>query len=104
MLFDATQQVSPVTQDYLKAIWQSTEWGGRPATTSSLAARFGTSQANVSDVLSRLTKAQLVVREPYRPCALTPRGVALALGIKASDAPCIRWRRGTAPATTRPPT
>lgn len=26
MLFDATQQVSPVTQDYLKAIWQSTEW------------------------------------------------------------------------------
>lgn len=81
MLFDATQQVSPVTQDYLKAIWQSTEWGGRPATTSSLAARFGTSQANVSDVLSRLTKAQLVVREPYRPCALTPRGVALALGM-----------------------
>ena len=46
MLFDATQQVSPVTQDYLKAIWQSTEWGGRPATTSSLAARFGTSQAS----------------------------------------------------------
>ncbi|MDI9628917.1 MAG: metal-dependent transcriptional regulator [Acidobacteriota bacterium] len=80
-LRNVTEQVSPVTQDYLKAIWQSTEWGGHPATTSALAARFGTSQANVSDVLSRLARAQLIVREPYRPCVLTPHGAALALSM-----------------------
>lgn len=78
---DATTEVSLVTQDYLKAIWQATEWGGQPATTSWLAARFGTSPANVSDVLSRLGKAGLVEREPYRPVSLTPRGTSLALSM-----------------------
>lgn len=72
-------QLSPVVQDYLKVIWQAAEWGGRPATTSSLAARFGTTQANVSDTLRRLADAGLVVREPYRPVALTTRGERFAL-------------------------
>lgn len=78
---DVTTQISPVTQDYLKAIWQATEWGGAPATTSWLAARFGTTAANVSDLLSRLAKAGLVTREPYRPCVLTAHGEELALSM-----------------------
>lgn len=78
---DATTQISLVTQDYLKAIWQATEWGGEPATTSALAARFGTSPANVSDLLSRLDRAGLVARQPYRPVTLTERGTQLALSM-----------------------
>lgn len=78
---DPTEQVSQVTQDYLKAIWLATEWGGSPATTSTLATRFGTSKANTSDVLSRLAKAGLVDREPYKHCTLTPRGEALAISM-----------------------
>mgnify|MGYP002139688304 CR=1 FL=1 len=47
-------ELTPVAQDYLKVIWSATEWGDPPITTKGLAARLGTSQANVSDTVKRL--------------------------------------------------
>ncbi len=78
---DHVLELSHVVQDYLKTIWQATEWGGRPATTSYLASRFNTTQANVSDTLRRLTDAGLVTREPYRPASLTAAGEQFALAM-----------------------
>ncbi|MWV60763.1 metal-dependent transcriptional regulator [Rathayibacter sp. VKM Ac-2754] len=71
--------ISPVAQDYVKAIWSATEWGDPPITTKALAARFGTSPANVSDTLHRLAAQDLVEYRPYKPVRLTETGAALAL-------------------------
>ena len=51
---DEVDALTPVAQDYLKVIWAAIEWGEPPITTKGLAARFGTTQANVSDTVRRL--------------------------------------------------
>jgi DtxR family Mn-dependent transcriptional regulator len=73
--------LSPVAQDYLKVIWSAVEWGEPPITTKALAAKLGTSQANVSETMRRLHAQGLVVHQPYRPVTLTPLGERLALGM-----------------------
>ncbi|MCW5953393.1 MAG: metal-dependent transcriptional regulator [Propionibacteriaceae bacterium] len=78
---DEVDALTPVAQDYLKVIWAATEWGEPPITTKGLAARFGTTQANVSDTVRRLAAQGLVSYEPYRPVALTERGVRLAMAM-----------------------
>lgn len=74
-------EVSEVSQDYLKAIWSAREWGGDPITATELAHRFGTTKANVTDVLKRLDDLGLVERVPYRPPSLTPAGEEIALSM-----------------------
>lgn len=78
---DEVDLLTPVAQDYLKVIWAATEWGEPPITTKGLAARFGTTQANVSDTVRRLASQGLVTYEPYRPVALTDRGGRLAMAM-----------------------
>ncbi|WP_375388456.1 metal-dependent transcriptional regulator [uncultured Amnibacterium sp.] len=73
--------LTPVAQDYVKAIWTATEWGDPPASTTVLAARFGTSAANVSETMKRLTAQGLVVYERYKPAVLTDRGAAVAVAM-----------------------
>ncbi|MBH0083588.1 metal-dependent transcriptional regulator [Salinibacterium sp. SWN167] len=73
--------ISFVAQDYLKAIWSATEWGDPPITTKALAARFGTSPANVTDTLHRLAAQQLVDYRPYKPVQLTKTGARLAIAM-----------------------
>jgi DtxR family Mn-dependent transcriptional regulator len=70
--------LSIVVQDYLKAIWTATEWGGEPITTTGLAKRFGTSNATVSEAMHRLADAGLVAYQPYKPVSLTAAGVTYA--------------------------
>lgn len=74
-------ELTPVAQDYLKVIWSATEWGDPPITTKGLAARLGTSQANVSDTVKRLAAQGLVDYEAYRPVRLTEQGVRLAVAM-----------------------
>ena len=74
-------ELSMVTQDYLKLIWTSTEWGGKAITTTELAAKMGTSSPNVSDTLRRLANQGLVDYQPYHPVQLTPVGEELALAM-----------------------
>ncbi len=73
--------VSPVVEDYLKAIWSATEWGGSPATVSGLAARFGTTRATVSATLARLVERGLVRHERYRAVDLTEEGRRVAVAM-----------------------
>ncbi|MBU4214040.1 MAG: metal-dependent transcriptional regulator [Actinobacteria bacterium] len=75
------EDISAVAQDYLKVIWSATEWGGPPITTKGLAARFGTTQASVSDTVRRLAARGLVEYEPYRPVRLTAQGTTHALAM-----------------------
>ncbi|WP_436326827.1 metal-dependent transcriptional regulator [Brevibacterium sp. FAM 27836] len=74
-------EVSEVSQDYLKAIWSAQEWGGDPMTATELANRFGTTKANVTEVLKRLDELDLITRVPYRPPVLTERGRTIALSM-----------------------
>lgn len=74
-------EITPVTQDYLKAIWSATEWGDAPITTTALAARFGTSAPNVTDTLKRLAAQGLVEHRPYKPVVLTPAGREYAVAM-----------------------
>lgn len=75
------REVSEVSQDYLKVIWSAQEWGGDPMTATELAHRFGTTKANVTEVLKRLDELDLITRVPYRPPVLTDRGKAIALSM-----------------------
>ncbi len=74
-------ELTTVAQDYLKVIWSATEWGDPPITTKGLAARLGTTQANVSDTVKRLAAQGLVTYESYRPVRLTERGERLAVAM-----------------------
>jgi DtxR family Mn-dependent transcriptional regulator len=76
---DEVEDLSPVAQDYLKVIWSAVEWGEPPITTKGLAARFATTQANVSDTMRRLQTRGLVDYQPYRPVTLTATGERLAV-------------------------
>lgn len=71
--------ITPVAQDYIKAIWNATEWGEPPITTTALASRFETSAPNVSETLRRLSKQELITYAPYKPVALTEQGRRLAV-------------------------
>ena len=70
-----------VAQDYLKVIWSATEWGEPPITTKALAARFGTSAANVTETMRRLATQGLVEYAPYKPVRLTVAGAACAVAM-----------------------
>ena len=67
-------EITPVAQDYLKAIWSATEWGDAPLSTKSLAARMGTTAPNVTETVKRLAAQGLVEYQPYKPVTLTGKG------------------------------
>lgn len=71
--------ISSTAQDYLKAIWTASEWGGAPITTTGLATRFGTTAATASDTIKRLTAQGLTTHEPYGSIGLTALGETHAL-------------------------
>jgi DtxR family Mn-dependent transcriptional regulator len=73
--------ITPVAQDFVKAIWSATEWGDPPITTKELAARFGTTPASVTDTVRRLASQGLVDYEPYRPVTLTDLGTSYAVAM-----------------------
>lgn len=73
--------ITPVAQDHLKAIWSATEWGDPPVTTKALAARFGTTPANVTETMKRLASQGLVEYAPYKPATLTETGRRLAIAM-----------------------
>ena len=74
-------EITPVAQDYLKAIWSATEWGDAPLSTKSLAARMGTTAPNVTETVKRLAAQGLVEYQPYKPVTLTGKGCEHAIAM-----------------------
>ncbi|PKZ37026.1 metal-dependent transcriptional regulator [Kocuria rhizophila] len=74
-------EITPVAQDYLKAIWSATEWGDPPITTTALADRLSTTAPNVTDTVKRLAGQGLVEYRPYKPVTLTETGRAYAIAM-----------------------
>ncbi len=74
----ATPDLTPASQDYLKAIY-ALEAAGERATTSALAARMGVSAPSATAMAKRLAELGLVERAPYRGVVLTDEGRQRAL-------------------------
>jgi len=74
----ATPDLTPATQDYLKAIY-ALEAAGERATTSALAARMAVSAPSATAMAKRLAELGLVERAPYRGVVLTEEGRQRAL-------------------------
>ncbi|MBW3070129.1 MULTISPECIES: metal-dependent transcriptional regulator [unclassified Actinomyces] len=75
---DPTADGSAVTQDYLKAVWAASEWGGQGASITGLARRMGVAPSTASENVARLVEAGLLEHAPYRAVTLSQRGRHLA--------------------------
>lgn len=74
-------EVSTVTQDYLKAVWSASEWGGAGASITGLARHLGVAASTASENVARLVEAGLLVHEPYRAVTLSDDGRRLATAV-----------------------
>lgn len=72
-------ETSAVTQDYLKAIYAATEWGGDGISVSGLAAHMGVVVSTASENVRKLSEQGLVDHVPYRGVRLTPTGKSIAI-------------------------
>lgn len=70
-----------VTQDYVKAIYVATEWGGQPVSVTGLAHRLGVAASTASENIRRLGGQGLVEHVPYAGVSLTDKGRASALEV-----------------------
>jgi len=73
--------LSPSTQDYLKAIWSLGEWDAGAVTVTALAERLGLRTSTTSDGLRKLAEAGFVEHAPYGAIVLTESGTAHALSM-----------------------
>jgi DtxR family Mn-dependent transcriptional regulator len=73
--------LTPVAQDYLKAVWSVLEWAppGHRASTGQLADRLGVGPSTVSEAVQKLSEQGLLDHEPYRGVGLTDLGLGYAL-------------------------
>ena len=75
----ALSELSPSSQNYLKAVWSLQEWSSAPVTPSLVAEATGMKLSTVSDAVRRLADKGLVDHEPYGAIALTEGGHAFAI-------------------------
>ena len=67
--------------DYLKTIYQFTEWQPEPITPSQLAERLALAPSSVTEMVKKLAAAGLVDHRPYSAIRLTPEGEQRALAM-----------------------
>ena len=72
--------LSPVVEDYLKAVW-ALQQAETPVATSRIAERLGLSAAAVTAMVKRLAEQNLLRHEPYYGVRLTAAGELAALRI-----------------------
>ena len=72
---------SPAIDDYLKTIYNHTEWQDDPITPSQLAAELRLAPSTVTEMVQKLAAQGLVSHRPYGPVRLTPAGAARAAAI-----------------------
>lgn len=68
-------------EDYLKTIYQHTEWQDKAITPSALASRLGVTPASVTGMVKKLTAQGLIDHVPYGPLYLTHRGTLRAIAV-----------------------
>src|SRR5690349_21359296 len=73
--------VSPVVEDYLKAIFKIESESGSPASTNALARSLAVTPASASEMARKLAQAGLVEHARYRGVSLTESGRRTALGV-----------------------
>lgn len=73
--------LSQSNEDYLKTIWQISEWDDTEAAPSEIARRMGLSASTVSEGVKKLDALGLVHHARYGSVRLTERGRAIALNI-----------------------
>ena len=83
--FPDPAELTPVAQDYLKAVWSAQEWAADESaarvTTGLLADRLGVGPSTVSETVRRLTAQGLLDHEPYGRVWLTDLGRRYALAM-----------------------
>lgn len=70
---------SPAVDDYLKAVYQHTEWQDDPITPTVLAGALGVAPSSVTEMVKKMAAAGLVSHVPYGAVRLTPAGETRAL-------------------------
>lgn len=75
----APAELTPVAQDYLKAVWSEQEWSIKKVTSKQLADRLGVGASTVSETVRRLCDQGLLHHAPYGAVELTDSGRRLAL-------------------------
>lgn len=70
-----------MAEDYLKAVYSASEWGGGGISISGLAARMNVVASTASENVKKLVDAGLLVHVPYQKVTLTPQGQEKALRI-----------------------
>lgn len=70
---------SPAVDDYLKTVYQHTEWQDQPITPKVLAGALGVAPSSVTEMVKKLAAAGLVSHVPYGAVRLTAVGEARAL-------------------------
>ena len=73
--------LSPSTQDYLKALWSLGEWDPDAVTVTALAERLGVRTSTASDGLRKLAAQGFLEHAPYGAIILTESGTAHALAM-----------------------
>lgn len=66
-------------EDYLKAVWNATEWSDSPVTVTMLSTRLGLSASSVSEIVRKLTDRGLLTHPRYGSVTLTDAGRTIAL-------------------------
>ncbi|GAC82003.1 metal-dependent transcriptional regulator [Gordonia malaquae] len=74
-------ELSSVTQDYLKVIWTSQEWSDTKVTTKLLAEKLSVSPSTASEGIRKLADQGLVDHAPYGAVTLTDSGREAAVGM-----------------------
>ncbi len=72
---------SAAVDDYLKTIFQFTEWQPEPITPGQLAERLALAPSSVTEMVKKLAAAGLVDHRPYGAIRLTPEGEQRALAM-----------------------
>ncbi|MGP3533759.1 metal-dependent transcriptional regulator [Microbacterium sp. RD1] len=72
---------SPAVDDYLKTIYQHTEWQDERMTPSQLATVLGLAPSSVTEMVQKLAAQGLVTHRPYGPVSLTDAGERRAAAV-----------------------
>jgi DtxR family transcriptional regulator, Mn-dependent transcriptional regulator len=72
---------SPAIDDYLKTIYQHTEWQDERITPSQLALELGLAPSSVTEMVQKLAAQGFVTHRPYGPVSLTDAGTARAAAV-----------------------